>query len=422
VQRGDHRQPGGIRRWLPLSALALVALAGTLLLGVSLWFGLRQTLGGTGVVEVDGKTRGMDFLTHYTAGRMVLDGDAGRLYDPTFQPARQAAAIGAPLEDTSPFLLPPAAALLFAPFALVAYPMAAIAWAAASALVTVGALAALWRVSVLRGRYPAVLVLPALLGTYPVVMNLVGANNAAIWLAIYAAATRTYLGGSPVLAGAIFGFGALKPQLFLAAPVVLLARRQWRALLAFAAVAGMLAALSLALVGLDGAAAYVAVLTSDDYRANVAVADAWRMLSLPAFLRALVPGIPDAIVALVVAGGLAALALAVRRAAPAGALVAGVLVTVAVDPHCYLYDGLVLAAPIMLGAGLGWRGLPAVCLAAIWVLTWTPPFRAPPDPGGLDAVPWVVLPLLALTAVALRRAGDEDGRPSPRALGPAPCS
>jgi hypothetical protein len=184
----------------------------------------------------------------------------------------------------------------------------------------------------------------------------------------------------------------------------LLIQRRWRTLGAFAAVAGLLGAISLALIGAAGAREYVEVLTSYTYRSEVAIPDAWRMLSLPAFARGVVPGVNDLVTVTIVIGGLVLLGWAVHRAPLPVAYAAAVLVSVAIDPHCFLYDGMVLAVPILLRAGgLGW-GAPSWALAALWGLTWAVPFRTPPESGSFGAVPWAVLPLLALMVAALRDA------------------
>jgi alpha-1,2-mannosyltransferase len=380
------------------------AVAGVMLLALALWFGLPKTIRGSGITDHDGNRRGPDFLTHYTAGRMVLAGDARDLYDLPVQAAAQEKALGTPLDRPSPFLLPPAAALLFAPFALLPYSVAATLWAVVAVGLIAISLRVVWPLSPLRGRVPSGLAALALVGTYPVSMNLVGGNNAALWLTIYALGARYLLTGRAIAAGLVLGFGALKPQLFLAVPVLLLVQRRWRALGAFAGVAGLLAAVSFALIGPAGAREYVGVLTSDAYHSEVAIRDAWRMLSLPAFVRGVVPGVSDLVTVGIAIGGLVLLGWAVRRTPLPVAFAATVLVSVAIDPHCFLYDGMVLAVPILLHAGgTGW-GAPSWALAALWLLSWAVPFRTLPESGSIGAVPWTVLPLLALTVAALRDA------------------
>jgi hypothetical protein len=376
-----------------------------------LGFGLPRTIRGTGITDQEGNRRGPDFLTHYTAGRMVLAGDAAHLYDLQVQAATQEAALGASLDRPSPFLLPAAAALLFAPFALLPYSVAATLWSVVTVCLMAFSLRQVWPLSPLRGQVHGAFAALALIGTFPVGMNLVGGNNAALWLTVYALGARCLLTGRAVAAGLVLGFGALKPQLFLAVPVLLLVQRRWQLLGAFAGVTGLLAVLSLFLIGPDGAREYVDVLTSDTYRSEVAIPNAWRMLSLPAFVRGAVPGGNDLAIVVIVIGGLVLLGWAVWRAPLPVAFAATVLVSVAIDPHCFLYDGMVLAVPILLLAGgTGW-GAPSWALAALWLLTWAVRFRTPPEPGSIGAVPWAVLPLLVLTVAALRDAKIQGDRP-----------
>lgn len=293
---------------------AVGAAAGIILLVLTVGFGLARTLPGTGIVDNEGNRRGPDFLTHYTAGRMLLTGEAAHFYDLPVQAAAQEAALGAPLDRPSPFLLPPVAALIFAPFATLPYQAAATAWAVTTIALIALSLRVVWPHSPLHGRVPVAFAMLALIGTYPVSMNLVGGNNAALWLTIYALGARYLFTGRAVAAGMVLGLGALKPQLFLAVPVLLLMQRRWHALGAFAAVSGLLAIVSLALVGPAGAQQYVGVLTSETYRADVAIPNTWRMLSLPAFVRGVFPAMNDMATVAIVIGGLCLLGWAVQRA------------------------------------------------------------------------------------------------------------
>jgi alpha-1,2-mannosyltransferase len=398
--------------------VAAAAIGGGLLLVLMLGFGLPRTLRGVGITDEVGNRRGPDFLTHYTAGRMLLSGDAAHLDDAPLQASAQEAALGAPLDRPSPFLLPPAAAFLFVPFALLPYSAAATLWAAATIALIIFSLRLIWSLSPLLGQMPSAFAALALIGTYPVGMNLVAGNNAALWLTIYALGARYLLSGRAVAAGLVLGFGALKPQLFLAVPILLFAQRRWRALGAFAGVAGVLAATSLALVGFGGARDYVAFLTSPAYRAEVAIPNAWRMLSLPAFVRGVFPGASDLIAVVIAIGGLVLLGWSIRRAPLPAAYAAAVLVSVMIDPHCFLYDGMVLAVPILLLAGgPGW-GAPGWALAAFWLLTWAILFRNAPAPGSVGAIPWVVLPLLAITIAALHDARTRGREQRAAALAP----
>ena len=382
---------------------------GGVLLVLTVGFGLATTLPGTGIVDDAGNRIGPDFLTHYTAGRMVLAGEAAHFYDFPMQAAAQEAALGAPLDRPSPFLLPPAAALIFVPFAMFSYQVAATLWAAVTIALMAVSLRLVWPLSPLRGQVSGAFATLALVGTYPVGMNLVTGNNAALWLAIYALGARYFLSGRAVAAGIVLGLGALKPQLFLAVPMVLLIQRRWRALGSATGVAVVLVAISLVMVGLDGARQYVDFLTSSAYRSDIAIPNAWRMLSVPAFIAGLYPDVPELGTAVIVVGGLVALGWAVRRADPRLAFAAAVLVSVVVAPHLFLYDCMVLAVPILLLAGGPPWGAPSWALAMLWSLTWLVPFQGAPATGTIWAVPWAVLPLLVLALAALHDAATRRG-------------
>ena len=400
--------PGGQRidRGRAAWALAVVPIALGLVLLAVLWVPrVQAALAGHSTFGPDATAVAPDFLTHYVVGRMALAGDLPRLYDLDAQQAARDAAL--PGAEVSRYLLPPATVVPFVPFALLPFPAAALAWTAVSFGLLAWAFRLTWRRSPLRGRQPTALVALALVGSYPFAMNLALGNNAALWVAVYALGARFYLSGRDIAAGLVLGFGALKPQLFLAVPVLLLAQRRWRALGTSAAVAVALGLSSLAVVGLEGARAYVDVLTSDFYRTEVALRNAWRMLSLPAFVRGVTGQDPSWVTAGIVAAGLGLLAWAVRRASPSAGFAAAVTISVAIAPHLFPYDGLVLAVPILLRGGLPGSGISAWALAAFWALTWWMGFSSFPQAGTFGGVPWAAIPVAVLAAGTLWGAQGE---------------
>lgn len=410
------------RRWTNFAAAA--AGFAMLLIVLLAWAsGLASTIAAGRLVKGDGSIFMHDFLTHYAAGRLVLAGEFGRMYDLGLQHETQAAIAGAGYADASVYLLPPVAGLIFAPFALLPYLPAAVLWTACSTVLIAVSVRAVWQVSPLRGRVPAFLPAVVIAGSCPFAMNLVTGNNAALWLAIYAFGLRALFGGREVAAGIILGLGALKPQLFLAVPVLLLAQRRWRTLGAWAVTASALAAVSFLLVGVDGARAYVSFLTSDRYEAEVAVANTWRMPSLPAFIRSLVPDVGNLVVYGVILALLVVLALCIRRAPLPVAASAAVIVGVLADPHVFAYDALVLVVPILVWAVAAPGGAPRGVVAAFWALGWAMMLVAYPTPGSLAAIPWAVVPLAVLGAAALDQAAHSSTpeRRGPVAVGSAPA-
>ncbi len=271
-----------------------------------------------------------------------------------------------------------------------------------SVTLIVGSLRLLWAVSPLRGHVPGHHVAVLLLASYPIVDNLGSGQNAALWLALWTIGARLLLAGRELSAGAVLGLGALKPQLFLAAPVLFIARRQWRALRAWSLVAGILGAGSVGLVGIDGTRAYVELLTSDLYRDGVAVPLSWKMLSLPALGRALTPdAVAEPAALILFAAGLLALGWTARRASLPTTISAAVLVSVMVNPHGFLYDGLVLAVPLLLRPAP-----PTWLLSLLWLGMWSAPLRA--DLDSPASAPWVALPLAGMALLALATARRES--------------
>ena len=340
-----RRRPGS--RWVNLLVdggvtAGVIAVVGVLIMAMAVAIGSSDTFSAWG------DTLSGDFLTNVAAGRMVLMGDGPQLYSADAISSARTQTLGASTAaETNPFLLPPVAAVFFAGFALVPFPAAAFIWAVASAGLMLASVRVLWLFLPASSQAEQIFRTAAMAGTWPVALNLLAGQNGALWLAIYTFGLRFLARGNPALAGLILGLGAVKPQLFLGVPVLLLVQRRWRALASFVATAAVLASASVVIVGLDGARAYAALISSDYYREALAIPSAWRMISIPAFVRGLAPAAVDALTIVVVVLGLIALGYAVRRAPLGAAYAATVLVSVAVAPHCFAYDGLVLAVPVM---------------------------------------------------------------------------
>lgn len=394
---------GPTRRWANL-ATAAAAFSMTLLVVLGWSGGLATAISRDGPLTGDETMFMHDFLTHYAEGKLVLAGGFGQLYDPALQQQAQYAVAGPDYGYTSVYLLPPIASIIFAPFAMLPYLPAAILWAVCSIALIAASVRTIWEISPLRGRESAFLPAVAIAGSFPFAMNLLTGNNAALWLAIYAFGLRALFGGREVVAGIILGLGALKPQLFLAVPVLLLAQRRWRTFGAWAATSATLAVASFLMVGIDGAKQYVSFLASDRYESAVAVANTWRMPSLPALIRSIEPEGGNLVVYAVILGALILLAWCIRRASLPLAASAAVIVGVLVDPHVFAYDALVLVVPILIWAVTRPGGAPRGVLPAFWLLGWAMLFVTYPPPGSLAAIPWAVLPLTVLGAAALHRA------------------
>mgnify|MGYP002682939883 CR=1 FL=1 len=92
---------------------------------------------GHGLRVLTGNALFPDFLAHWTAGRLLLDGNLDHLYDADFQANLQHAIIG-PGDDVSWFVGPPFTAILYVPFAALPFAVAGVLWT----LVSIAAIAA----------------------------------------------------------------------------------------------------------------------------------------------------------------------------------------------------------------------------------------------------------------------------------------
>ncbi|MFN8167596.1 MAG: glycosyltransferase family 87 protein [Candidatus Nanopelagicales bacterium] len=294
-----------------------------------------------------------DYLAHWIGGRLVVEGDASSLFDRDAQYAVQSSVIG-PSSSLAWYVSPPFAAVVYAPFALLPYVPSALLWAA----ITIGLLlASLWLMRPLFPRLGGrdwIVVGVAIAATQPLLQVIGSGQDTALSLFLWVAALRLLRSGRDVGAGALLALGLMKPQLFVLAPVVLLAQRRWRALGAWAATASAMALVSVAVVGVDGVLEWIGLPFSDLYRSAVQTEQAWRMQGLPSLLVAIAPPGGATIahdLGLLLAAGIVVLFLATafRAAPPAydGVWAFALLTTVVASPHLLEYD-LVFAVPAIL--------------------------------------------------------------------------
>jgi hypothetical protein len=179
---------------------------------------------------------GSDWAPLWAAGKLAWT-DPGRVYDFDLVTSLQAPLLGH--VDHRPFVYPPTALLLFAPFALLPF-----WWSLA--LFSLGSMLCFAQVSRPLGTDRAQLL------TAPPVMLCAIAGQPTLIVAALSAAALLRLRTAEALAGVLLGIAiAIKPTLFLLAPVALLAGGHWRALAASALAIGAIASLSILLIGFD---------------------------------------------------------------------------------------------------------------------------------------------------------------------------
>ena len=312
-----------------------------------------------------------DFLNEWTGGWIVRAGDRARLYDHAYFDAIQhdARLVGFRLRADSyaPMVYPPVYYLAVSPLSELPYREAAWLWVALTlacfatsvallvyelgndALPDGHAPASLRRIVALVG-------LPLAVSFMPFAENLVSGQKATLWLAILTIAFVALRRGHAAVAGAVFGLLAVKPQLALVVPLVLLAKGEWRFALGAAVTATLAVAASLAM-GWDLAVAYArfAADTADFIRRQPAYLH--RLHGLYGFFTLLAGDPTTAVrVATVVAGAgvvwlvarLVRGPLDVRSPRFLEQYAGLVVATVLLSPHILTYDLTLLLLPIAL--------------------------------------------------------------------------
>ncbi len=347
-----------------------------------------------------------DWFAHWTGGRLLLEGRASDLYDPAVQQALQDSVTGG-RPDLAWFVSPPAAALLYLPFAALPYVASGVLWTAITIVLLVASMLLLrpllpgysdaqWRLAVL-----------GVVASQPVLELVGGGQDSALLLFIWVAGLRLLDAGRDPAAGAVLALGLVKPQLFVLVPLVLLVQRRWSALAAWAAAALGVVGLSLAAAGPQGVVDWLDALTSDRYHEVVQVGQSWMMHGIPSALVSLVPpawGSVAQALGLALGAVLVVALLLVARRGPSAAVSAVwalvALTTGLVTPHVLSYDlVLVLPAVLHLLQPPSTRTTRLSVLAA-YLLTWTAWPRhelgtAVPWLGWIG-VSWAAIPLLLL--------------------------
>jgi Glycosyltransferase family 87 len=243
------------------------------------------------------------------------------------------------------------------------------------ALATISLLAAWWLAAPGAGWDRRLWLLGAL-AWYPVLYALSLVQPDFLVLLIAAAAWKLAESKRPWLAGAVLGLSAIKPQLTLLLPLVLLTSGRWRIVAGWAAVAGSLGLLALISLGSDGL---------HDYRTLLGMAQevANNRYFTPAYL--LGPGpasyvASGLVIAIAAAGGYLN-----RHAGDARIFALGVVATTIGATYWHLQDYTVL----VLAAWLFWREA-----APAWQRAWLLVVVV----GGELA--WAVTPLPVLIGVA----------------------
>jgi hypothetical protein len=257
-----------MRRVVPAAALGL------LLLGLGLVVRLVAELATA--PAIDGHH---DALAFWAAGRLILDGRPEALYDAAAMTALQRTVIPEPIgmNGYMPFINPPPAAVVLAPFAALPVAAARAAWAVIGGTLALGAGLWLGRGLPLRQRvFAGVLVATS----FPVYHALAEGQWSIILLAAGLVAFEAVRRGRWTGAGVALATFWLKPQFIVLPLLVLGLGRHWRAVAATLGSAAAVIVVSLPLIGpgpyLTYATYLLAVVTSHFTGAGEAGAVVWQ--------------------------------------------------------------------------------------------------------------------------------------------------
>lgn len=231
-----------IRTIVPIcAAICAIGLAGYLLIGSLKFFGALN-----------------DFPQYHATARLIAAGKAAEVYD-TATLLGMERMLHPDLQRPIALFVPPPAALLFLPIALLPAGAAFTAWMLMLVAAFGGALYAIIRTNALP-LVGAAWLIAATVMFGPTFEALRIAQPATIMLLALTLASCFAAGGKKFFAGICLGVLLLKPQELLPIAIFLLGARQWRVIAGLAGVAAVLTAISIPVFGLSGYQNYLQLL------------------------------------------------------------------------------------------------------------------------------------------------------------------
>jgi hypothetical protein len=324
---------------------------------------LAMVLTARGGIDFFGKPLGNDFLAFWSASHIALNGHAADAYDVVrlFE-AEKIAMPG--VKAVYAWFYPPTFYLLVLPLAWLPYALSYVAFSAAT---LAGFVAAIRRV--LTGP-DTLLLLVAFPGIF---FNLIQGQNGFLTAAL-AATALALLDRRPVLAGVVVGLLIIKPHLAVLFPVALLVSGRWKVALAAGLTAIGLFALSVLVLNVDTAYAFLGSLQQARLMLENGALPLDKMPTWFAFARLLGVGTGFAYALHLSVAGFVIVAVAIiwRRGMPyylrASALFTG---TFLISPYLFDYDMVWLAFPMawigVAAVRSGWLRWEREIIAATWL-------------------------------------------------------
>ncbi len=305
-----------------------------------------------------------DFISFYTAGKILQRGTPKQLYDVHLQYKIQLEAapnVGI-RQGALPFVRPAFEAWIFWPLAHLSYRTAFVLWSAFNCACLILATLCLRREIPELRKLSALLVVALSLSYFPVFFTILQGQDSILLFLIYVVGYGALRRHRQLLGGMTLGLGIFKFPLLIPFLVAFAVKRKLRVVLGFALTSLMLAGVSIATVGIPAALYYPKYLLSIDSIAP-GVNRPQDMPNLRGLLsvlpRTLLP--PKAEVLLLLLLSILLLGFVVRKWSLASSdrgvvfnlgFALNVVATVLVSYHCHAFDLCILLLPIGLAVGL----------------------------------------------------------------------
>jgi hypothetical protein len=238
-------KPAAVRSRLTLREFGAI-LAGGLALAYPAYLALMFQ-SHTWILAASGRPGITDFLVFWLAGHSALHGAAASAYVPAVQHAAEAAAAGHNFAGQLPWRYSPLFFFVAAPLALLPYLAAFLVWVAGTLFLYA------WVAARIAGPRLALLVSCAAPAVF---INAICGQNGPL-TAVLIGGALFFLEEQPVLSGICMGLLAYKPQFGILFPLVLVAGRHWRALIAAALSTACGLLVSSAVFGFDALRAFL---------------------------------------------------------------------------------------------------------------------------------------------------------------------
>jgi Glycosyltransferase family 87 len=199
-----------------------------------------------------------DFTALYSAGKIVREGLGRQLYDSQTQfRIQQEFAAGVSIrQGPLPYIHPPWEALLFVPFTWFSYSVAYLLWDVVNVLILLSLPFLLRNHLPQLKQVPAVLWLFISLAFYPIFFDLLQGQDILPLLLFFTLAFVSLKQNNDFATGCWLGLGLFRFHLVLPLVFILLLHKRLKALLGFVLVGCVLALVSIAVVGWNGALSY----------------------------------------------------------------------------------------------------------------------------------------------------------------------